>query len=126
MRDIKFRAWDGATMFPVNVLALAPVYWTCGEGRGVSLEYQPHIQVMQYTGLNDKTGQEIYESDILDCSYTNPMSGETIKRHFNVVYENGRFMAKCIGHSPYGDTMLYFEADKSIVIGNIYESLDLI
>lgn len=75
MREIKFRAWNDKSkeIFDVDVLAINPVMWDSG-GTGVSLAYQPHIEIMQYTGLRDSkrtkeypNGQEIYEGDIVRC-----------------------------------------------------------
>lgn len=65
MREIKFRAWDGEKMREVKSLHL-------GTGRvqvssqwgNTSLEPQSYI-LMQYTGLTDKNGVEIYEGDVV-------------------------------------------------------------
>ena len=69
MRQIKFRAWDERKkeMFQVDVLAISPCTWDCPEHdkRGVSLAYQPSTPVMQFTGLLDREGVEVYESDII-------------------------------------------------------------
>ena len=58
MREIKFRAWDGEHMNDMNYLA----NWHLGM-------INPNDELplfMQFTGLHDKNGKEIYEGDIIE------------------------------------------------------------
>lgn len=59
MREIKFRAWDGKDMVDVHVNHSG--YRLNELLEGISDNYE----LMQYTGLKDKNGVEIYEGDIL-------------------------------------------------------------
>lgn len=61
MREIKFRAWDitNKQMFQVHSLGSK---WSSEE----SLMYgDGRFPIMQYTGLHDKNGKEIWEGDIV-------------------------------------------------------------
>jgi len=61
MREIKFRAWHNGKMIQgvgvyegtaiIDINEDSPYLWTA--------------EVMQFTGLHDKNGKEIYEGDIL-------------------------------------------------------------
>ena len=72
MREIKFRVWDGKSMSsPINLRPTdikiekdgeySPIVWK---------ENHQDLVLMQYTGLKDKTGKEIYEGDIMDNNET--------------------------------------------------------
>jgi len=65
-REIKFRAWD-----KIRNLMITSKHWSVGFGgeiRPQGREEYNHNEfiLMQFTGLKDKNGKEIYEGDIVD------------------------------------------------------------
>lgn len=65
-REIKFRAWDGKKMlFSQNSdFYLMPNGIQVPSSTGHEF-YDKNFPVMQFTGLHDKNGKEIYEGDIV-------------------------------------------------------------
>lgn len=61
MREIKFRAWDKADGFNNDFGSMS---------YGVRHDCDA-TEIMQYTGLKDKNGVEIYEGDLLNVFYEN-------------------------------------------------------
>lgn len=110
MRELKFRCWDsvgnhGMQYFD-SLQEIADYY----RGHKYSAE-------MQYTGLKDKNGKEIYEGDIL--------KHKTIKSNIVVEYFYAGFDPFCDSLDAeygFGDT----DSENYIVIGNIYENPELL
>lgn len=70
-REIKFRAWHKTfkKMYKIGQITLEKGSWNYEPENkdfiGMSIPYQPSMILMQYTGLHDKNGKEIYEGDIV-------------------------------------------------------------
>ena len=65
-REIKFRMWDGSQMQPLHLDD-----WTFCEGV-LCHRNAPMHPVMQFTGLTDRDGNDIYEGDIVSVLGSKP------------------------------------------------------
>jgi len=72
--------------------------------------------IMQYTGLKDKNGKDIYEGDILNHNYENYKG--------KVWFSDGCFFTGCEGFGS--QTINELDTEWVEVIGNIYENPGLI
>ena len=91
-REIKFRAWhkDLKKMFKIGQITLEKGTWNFEPNDrdfiGMSIPSQPSFVLMQYTGLHDKNGKEIYEGDIVRIIVNN-----NIEKICKVEFKNGIF-----------------------------------
>lgn len=123
MREIKFRAWDkvGEEMvlpneiFEVLISMDNKVFaMVKNNDNSIGKIDRNNTVIMQYTGLKDKNGIEIYEKDIV-CDYHKEEYGL-------VVFEGGGYLCEWETHAD----SLCNELDYIEVIGNIYEHKHLL
>jgi len=86
------------------------------------------LDLMQYTGLKDKNGKEIYEGDIVKYRY------DWIHEAWEVYWANDRWWLRNgdsdtsrVGWNDDSETVTeYIDWEKSELIGNVYENPELL
>jgi len=128
VREYKFRAYDTytKTMLPiVDIIKFTKsedIYITRNGtyGVGVNIQYQPRIKLMQYTGLHDKNGVEIYEGDIVKALINE------IWYIGQVIYEYSGFTIDVTNNKQLEFGRRGIIERFTEVVGNIYDNLDLL
>ncbi len=142
MREIKFRAWDKERkkmLYQLTQLKMRVInnnLVLMSDFIGNSTEYivdniklWRSFELMQFTGLKDKNGKEIYEGDIVEFNYI--QSNKSLGMFEKI---------KSVGKVEYIDWLgaycILFEEDSYVqiklgkvnfeVIGNIYENPELL
>ena len=108
MREIKFRGWralpkNNGVMEYYNDLVHIPT------------NYHKTVVLMQYTGLKDKNGKEIYERDIVH------ITAHMINFNAPVVFHGGAFKASTLSPEDFPNG-----GKRSEIIGNMYENPKLL
>jgi uncharacterized phage protein (TIGR01671 family) len=120
-RPIKFRVWDKREtkgMSTKNMLYDAQLHHFWQD----FVDY-PGYELMQYTGLTDKNGKEIFEGDIII---------DTQKQKYEIIFDENRARYdlkvcgenKLRGHTSYGTEI--YEKKHIEVIGNKFEHSELL
>ena len=124
MRDIKFRAWhkdNDSMVYFDNKKASKDMYIAMNLCALMNGDFGDVL--MQYTGLKDKNGVEIYEGDILTggvSGHVKPVVVEwsTVRRGSNV---NG-----ATTHAGFNISEYYITFSQCRVIGNIHQNPELL
>ena len=122
MREIKFRAWD-------RVVGMCRIVGVDFETDTVTIMDRDtkhfftlnieNANLMQYTGLKDKNGKDIYEGDILQWDYDTRW-----KQHLSGVMEVD---IPGIYYALENESCHPFETEEEcLIIGDIYENPELL
>jgi uncharacterized phage protein (TIGR01671 family) len=133
MREIKFRAWDKENKNMLYPKPLSPIKFMLsfsGEFGWFDLDKQMwsgiipkrYYELMQYTGLKDKNGTEIYEGDLLtDYGEAPPVYVEYSEEHGAYCFVDKFDPSGTVYYTP-----LMISYEQMEVIGNIYENPELL
>ncbi|MGI9118453.1 MAG: YopX family protein [Minisyncoccia bacterium] len=113
-REIKFRAWDGLKMIDnPKIGAMEGVY-----NYSINNEFanpEDNTVFMQYTGLHDKNGKEIFEGDVAEICNSE-------YRVMECIYEAPCFYWKSENDSYSGE----WKGEDVKVIGNVQSNPELL
>lgn len=119
-REIKFRAWREGQMYYGDDLCIT----MSGKIVGWLSEDDIENKIMQFTGLLDKNGKEIYEGDIVEAINDKGWEKEIHMSGIKPVVWNKKESCFSMGEQK---IPMYWGGFKSLeVIGNIYENPELI
>lgn len=121
MREIKFRAWEEDAGIEDGVDMR---FWSWKEMNEMDLQQMfnnPKYKIMQYTGLTDKNGKEIYEGDVV---LFNGDDKELIKK-MTVKWTEAEFVL-LINTKDWAYSLSGTPSSCLEIIGNIYEHSHLL
>ena len=124
MREIKFRAFDTKHKRMTDLFGMESA-----DGLNGRVHASKGVVLMQYTGLKDKNGKEIYEGDVLEFKETDGQSPKWVVIEYDEriagFWANPKFQSKKSSHHKRVD-WIEWDTSKDKVIGNIWENPTLL
>ena len=136
-REIKFRAWDKKNKKMLELGDGNFCFTDCGfcfEGYKFGIDASiggVHLKLMQFTGLKDKNGKEIFEGDIVETfnAKKKKLIAGIWKIHYNDLcgsFDGERISNRKDDSGEDFEIVGNLESDDCVIIGNICENLELL
>lgn len=135
-RVIRFRAWDGEKMstFTLDIDSVGYLTKPPVPPKHFDFTKNGFKELMQYTGLHDKNGKEIYEGDVLKWKGHNIIAKTKYTSTGEVMFDKGAFIVRTPEQDEDEGAYLWtliaeigFEENKDCeIIGNRFENPELI
>ena len=132
----KLKAWNKATKKMYEVIKIDFYNEKVGylfadpitQGEAIGYFKFSDIDLMEYTGLKDKNGKEIYEGDICRWRDLETFNDEILEDIFVVVWNDEKLAWYTQNEDGnFGYDLYEYTDDRDLgVIGNIYENIDLL
>lgn len=131
MREIRFRAWDNIKKEMVEVdelryfpddennLKLEHIWFTFNNSLTRQMRKPDEVELLEFTGLKDRDGKEIYEGDIIENRLGTGL----------VEWKDNGFWMKLIKCEDEEDKQFHWDFSMegpNKIIGNIYQNGDLL
>ena len=127
MKEIKYRAWDTEKEVMAEVLS---INLSDGEVRMMDEECRvwsapaPYVcRLMQYIGLKDKNGKEIYDSDIVKVTWG---SGKIVFYEVKYCESLGYHYLRDTKNKEDDDIICIYDYSQMDVIGNVFDNPELL
>lgn len=131
-----YRVWDGEQMHywddPGLSLEIMGTHWflrhmdSKGHKNLITGSHEEGTALMWGIGLKDKKGKDIYQKDIIEESFMNPLLKENVIDRYVIERRKGIDRMNHVSKKSQLDRFLWYRLDEIEVVGNVFENPELL